>query len=203
MKKSIAIAAFLLFANLQSASAQVPESSKLFTDVMALDSQLFDEGFNQCKPNIFEDRTDANLEFFHDKGGVQNRQEFLAALKRNICSNLNEKPVRSLVAGSSKVFALENNGVLYGAIQQGEHQFHTKGSDPSVAGYTVAKFTHVWLLKDKAWKLKTALSFDHQHKTGKAANNFSLKKVMMQPIKLFELTIASLSLSLHLNRQLK
>jgi len=61
MKKSIAIAAFLLFANLQSASAQVPESSKLFTDVMALDSQLFDEGFNQCKPYVFEKLVDDKL----------------------------------------------------------------------------------------------------------------------------------------------
>jgi len=116
---------------------------------------------------------------------------------------LNQKPIRTLLAGSSKVYPLENDGVLYGAIQQGEHRFHTRGTDPSITGVTIAKFTHVWLLKDKAWKLKTALSFDHQHKTGKTANNFSLKKVMMQPIKLFELTIASLSLSLHFNRQLK
>ena len=197
MKKLITIVFFLSLGNLPSAQAQVSENSKLFRDIMALDNQLFDEGFNQCKPNIFEALTDDRLEFFHDKGGIQNRKEFLEAVKRNVCSSLNEKPIRTLVAGSSKVYPLENYGVLYGAIQKGEHQFHTKGADPAVAGYTVAKFTHVWLLRDEAWKLKTSLSFDHQQTTGKMANNFSIKKIITQPIKLFELTIASLSLSLH------
>jgi len=197
MKNLITIAFFLLLGSLQPAQAQVSENSKLFRQIMALDSQLFDEGFNQCKPNIFEALTDNNLEFFHDKGGIQNRKEFLEAIKRNVCSNLNEKPIRTLVAGSSKVYALENNGVLIGAIQQGEHQFHTKGSNPAIVGFTLAKFTHVWLLSNKTWKLKTSLSFDHQQKTVKTVNNFSIKKVISQPIKLFELTIASLSLSLH------
>ncbi len=201
MKKLIAIMFLFLLSSLQSAQAQVSENSKLFRDIMALDSQLFDEGFNQCKPNIFEALTDDNLEFFHDKGGMQNRKEFLEAVKRNVCSNLNEKPIRTLLAGSSKVYALENNGVLYGAIQQGEHQFHTKGTDPAIAGYTIAKFTNIWLLRDKTWKLKTSLSFNHQQKTGKTAGNFSIKKVIAQPIKLFELTIASLSLSLNFYRQ--
>ena len=198
MKKLISITFLLslLLCSLQSAQAQVSENSKLFSDIMALDNQLFDEGFNQCKPNIFEALTDDKLEFFHDKGGIQNRKEFLEAVKRNVCSKLNEKPIRSLVAGSSKVYPLENNGVLYGAIQQGEHQFHTKGTDPAIAGVTIAKFTNVWLLRDKTWKLKTSLSFDHQQKTGKTSNNFFIKKVMAQPIKLFELTVASLSLSL-------
>ena len=125
-----------------------------------------------------------------------NQLSLLNTLAVQTCSKLNEKPVRSLVAGSSKVYPLENNGVLYGAIQQGEHQFYTKGTDPAIAGVTIAKFTNVWLLRDKTWKLKTSLSFDHQQKTGKTSNNFFIKKVMAQPIKLFELTVASLSLSL-------
>lgn len=197
MKKLISITFLLLLGSLQSAQAQVSENSKLFRDIMALDNQLFDEGFNQCKPNIFEALTDDKLEFFHDKGGIQNRKEFLEAVKRNVCSNLNEKPIRTLVAGSSKVYPLENSGVLYGAIQQGEHKFHTKGTDTAIAGVTIAKFTNIWLLRDTKWKLKNSLSFDHQQKTGKTSNNFLIKKVMAQPIKLFELTIASLSLSLH------
>lgn len=196
MKKFTTIAFLLLLGNLTSAQAQVAENSKLFTDIMAMDSQIFDEGFNQCKPNIFEQRTHEKLEFFHDKGGIQNRKEFLDATKRNICSKLKGKPIRTLISGSSKVYPPENNGVLYGAIQKGEHQFHTQGADP-VAGYTVAKFTHVWLLNDGIWLLKTALSYDHQQKFEKPTNNFSLKKAITQPIKLFELTIASLSLTLN------
>lgn len=200
MKNLFIFALTIMLCCSASTQAQVPENSTLFRDILALDSQLFDEGFNQCKPRIFEERTDEKLEFFHDKGGIQNRQEFLLAVKRNICSRLNEKPIRTLVAGSSQVFPLENNGVLYGAIQQGEHRFHTKGTDPAIAGYTLAKFTNVWLLDKGKWKLKTALSFDHQKKPAKLANNFSIKKVIQQPVKLFELTISSLSLSLHWQR---
>lgn len=199
MKKLFAFTfvSILLLSGLQSTQAQVSENTKLYGEIMALDSLLFDEGFNQCKPNIFEARTDDKLEFFHDKGGTQNRKEFLEAVKRNICSNLNEKPIRTLVAGSTTVFPLENNGVLYGAIQQGEHQFHTKGTDPSVTGYTLAKFTHVWLLRDGKWKLKTSLSYDHQQKTGKTATIIPVEKVVKQRVKLMELTIASLSWSLY------
>ena len=197
MKNFIALVLILMLGGTQTSEAQVSENTTLFKDILALDSELFDQGFNQCKPNIFEARTDEKLEFFHDKGGIQNREKFLEAVKRNICSNLNEKPIRTLVAGSSQVFPLDNNGVLYGAIQQGVHQFHSKGKDPAVNGYTVAKFTHVWLLRDGIWKLKSALSYDHQQKTGKAAGNISIHKMVKQRVKLMELTIASMSWSLY------
>jgi len=186
----------LLLCSLQSSQAQVPENSQLFVDIMTMDSQLFDEGFNQCKQTVFEQRIDANLEFFHDKGGIQNRKEFLAAVKRNICSSQHEKPLRTLVPGSTQIFPLENNGVLYGAIQHGEHRFHTQGKDPAVSGYTLAKFTHVWLLQDGKWKLKTSLSYDHQQKSGKAATIIPVGKTV-KPIKLLELSIASFSWSLY------
>ncbi|MBL8298602.1 MAG: nuclear transport factor 2 family protein [Rhodanobacteraceae bacterium] len=162
------LAVMVLLGGAKTGYAQVSENSDIYKEIMALDNRLFEEGFNQCKPKVFETLTDEKLEFFHDKGGTQNRDEFLEATKRNICASFDQKPMRTLVAGSTTVYTLENNGVLYGAIQQGEHQFHTKGTDPSIAGYTVAKFTHVWLLGDGKWKLKTALSFDHQQKAGKA-----------------------------------
>jgi len=195
MKKLFVFTLILMLGGTQASQAQVSENTQLYKDIMALDSEVFDQGFNQCKPNIFEARTDENLEFFHDKGGTQNRKQFLEAVKRNICSNLNVKPIRTLVAGSSQVFPLDNNGVLYGAIQQGEHQFHTKGKDIAVEGITVAKFTHVWLLRDGIWKLKTALSYDHIKKTEKTAKNIPVMRAMPKPPRLFHLRIGSLSLS--------
>lgn len=199
--KNVILALILMLGSTQTSLAQVSENTKLFKDIMTLDSRLFEEGFNQCKLDVFEKSTADNLEFFHDKGGIQNRAEFLQAAKNNICSNPNGKPIRTLVSGSTKVFPLENDGVVYGAIQQGVHQFHTKDADIAVAGYTVAKFTHVWLIKDGHWKLKTALSFDHQHKTGKTADAGSIKKAKLQPVKLFQLTIASLSWSVYFQDQ--
>jgi len=197
MKNALALGLALLLCGLPTAHAQVAENSKLFKDVMELDSHIFDEGFNQCKPGVFESFTTNDLEFFHDTGGTQNRAQFLEAVKKNICSNPNGKPIRTLIQGSSQVFPLENKGVLYGAVQMGIHRFDTKGADVAKAGYTLAKFTHVWLIRDGHWQLKTSISYDHQHKDGKLASTATVKKALLQPLKLFELTIASITLRLY------
>ena len=184
--------ALFLFSLTTSAKAQVAENSTLFKSVMALDSQLFDEGFNRCRLDVTAKLADDNLEFFHDKSGTQNRAQFLLAMKNNVCGNPEGKPVRTLVAGSTKIFALENNGVLYGAVQHGEHRFHLKGTDTAKAGYTVAKFTHVWILNKGQWQLKSAISYDHQQKFGKVAR----AKPVQKPQTLFGLTLASYRLQL-------
>ena len=185
-------ATLFLFSLSTAAKAQVAENSPLFKTVMERDRQLFDEGFNQCKLARFETLAAPDLEFFHDKGGRQNRAEFLKASRQNICGNPNSRPVRTLLPGSTQIFALENNGVLYGAIQQGVHRFHTQGQDPAKYGYTDAKFSHVWILNKGVWQLKTALSFDHQSvKPGQAA-----AKPAPKAQTLFGLTLASYRLQL-------
>ena len=184
--------ALFLFSLSTSAKAQVAENSTLFKSVMALDSQLFDKGFNRCRLDVTAKLADDNLEFFHDKSGTQNRAQFLLAMKNNVCGNPEGKPVRTLVAGSTKIFALENNGVLYGAVQHAEHRFHLKGTDTAKAGYTVAKFTHVWILNKGQWQLKSAISYDHQQKFGKVAR----AKPVQKPQTLFGLTLASYRLQL-------
>ncbi len=185
-------ATLFLFSLSTAAKAQVAENSPLFKTVMELDRQLFDEGFNQCKLARFETLAAPDLEFFHDKSGRQNRAEFLKASRQNICGNPNSRPVRTLLPGSTQIFALENNGVLYGAIQQGVHRFHTQGQNPAKYGYTDAKFSHVWIVNKGVWQLKTALSFDHQAvKPGQAA-----AKPAPKAQTLFGLTLASYRLQL-------
>lgn len=179
-----------------SAKAQVTDTSALYKNVIALDSQLFELGFNQCKLDAVATLADEKLEFYHDKSGMQNRAEFLAALKKNVCGNPEGKPVRTLVAGSTKIFELENNGVVYGAVQQGEHRFHLKGTDLRKAGYTIAKFTHVWLLKDGKWTLKNAISYDHQQKFENVASNTPSKIPVAKPYTIFSFNIAPYSLRL-------
>jgi hypothetical protein len=178
------------------AKAQVAENNALFKTVMELDRQLFDEGFNQCKLARFETLAAPDLEFFHDKGGRQNRAEFLQASRTNICGNPNSRPVRTLLPGSTQVFPLENNGVLYGAIQQGVHRFYTQGQDPAKHGYTDAKFNHVWILNKGVWQLKTALSYDHQQKFEKLASAKPNKKPADKPFTIFNFSIAPYSLRL-------
>ena len=188
--------ALFLFSLTTSAKAQVAENSALFKTVMTLDSQLFNEGFNHCRLDVTARLSDENLQFFHDKSGMQNRAEFLLAMKNNVCGNPEGRPVRTLLAGSTEIFALENNGVLYGAVQQGEHRFHLKGSDTEQAGFTDAKFTHVWLLKNGKWYLKSAISFDHQQKFGKMSAAAPVKKAEPKPYTIYDLTLLGHSLRL-------
>ena len=187
----------LLFSLSTAAKAQAAENSPLFKTVMELDRQLFDEGFNQCKLERFEKLAAPDLEFFHDKGGRQNRAQFLQASRTNICGNPNSRPVRTLLPGSTQVFPLENNGVLYGAIQQGVHRFHTQGQDPAKTGYTDAKFSHVWILNKGGWQLKTALSFDHQSKAPGKAKPLAVKaKKDPEPYTIYDLSLLGHSLRL-------
>lgn len=185
-------AVLFLFSLATAAKAQVAENSALFKTVMGLDGRLFDEGFNQCRLGRFDALTAPDLEFFHDKGGRQDRARFLKASRENICGNPNGRPVRTLVPGSTQVFPLENDGVLYGAVQQGVHRFHIQGQDPGKYGYTEAKFSHVWILDKGRWQLKTALSFDHRFiKPGQAG-----AKTAPKPRTVFGLSLASYRLRL-------
>ena len=141
-----------------------------------------------------------DLEFFHDIGGTQNKQQFMTAVKKNICSNPDGKPIRTLTRGSTHVFPLKNNGVLYGAIQQGQHTFHTTGADLSKTGYTNAKFTHIWLLRNGLWLLKNSLSYDHQHVFNKPTNKITSKSRHSKAINLFKITIGVFTFSMQFRK---
>ncbi|MDZ7693858.1 MAG: nuclear transport factor 2 family protein [Balneolaceae bacterium] len=83
--------------------AQVAESSELFKTLAKKDSLLFDEGFNHCNIEVTEDIISKDLEFYHDTGGIQDREEFFKAIKENICSSPDRKPIRKLVLGTLNV----------------------------------------------------------------------------------------------------
>lgn len=147
---------------IHSIQAQVAESSELFKTLAKKDSLLFDEGFNHCKIQVTENIISKDFEFYHDTGGIQDREEFFKAINENICSSPERKPIRKLVLGTLKVFPLEDNGNLYGAIQKGIHQFYIKEPGKDLYVTSSAKFTHLWILEESGWKLKTVLSYDHQ-----------------------------------------
>ena len=128
-----------------------------------MDSLIFDVGFNRCELGVYDKIISEDLEFYHDQGGITNsRTEFIETAKKNICSNADQKPIRKLVKGSMEVYPLSSNGELYGAIQNGVHEFFIKEPDKEMYKTSEAKFTHVWLLKGDQWILKRVLSFDHK-----------------------------------------
>lgn len=141
---------------------QISQSTALFQTLAENDSLLFVEGFNKCNKEKFEGLMAADLEFYHDTGGLQNREDFFEAYDNNICSGSEKKPIRKLTPGTLRVFELKNSQGLYGAIQQGEHEFYI--SEPGKKLYKTgrARFTHLWLLEEGIWTLKRVLSYDHK-----------------------------------------
>ncbi|WP_343636817.1 nuclear transport factor 2 family protein [Fluviicola sp.] len=145
-----------------SASAQEGKESVLYKIILSKDSLLFNIGFNTCDISQFEKLVSENFEFFHDKSGVSDRKKFLSDLKSGLCKSPETyQSRRELVPGSSQVFPLYTNGELYGAIQHGEHRFYEKMEGKPEQYASTARFTHVWIIEDGKWKLKSGLSYDH------------------------------------------
>ena len=167
MKKLFTILSILL--TTFSAFAQVDKNSDLYKTVLAKDSLLFDVGFNHCDIKQFENLLSDNLKFYHDKDGISDKTKFLTDLKNGICNNQTNRQVeRFLVKESTEIFPLYKIGVLYGAVQNGEHKFSEKRE--SQGG--IAKFTNVWQLESGEWKLTTSFSFDHQADENKKVEKF-------------------------------
>jgi len=157
MKKLFAIFSILLATF--SAFAQVNRNSDLYKTILSKDSLLFEIGFNHCDIQQFENLLSDKLTFYHDKDGISDKTKFLLDLKNGICNNKTNRQVqRFLVKESTQIFPLYKNGVLYGAVQNGEHKFSEKRE--SQGG--IAKFTNVWQLENGEWKLTSSFSFDHQ-----------------------------------------
>lgn len=157
MKKQFVALCLLLTA--YAATAQVDQHSELYKTILAKDSLLFDIGFNTCNIKQFENLLSDSLKFYHDKDGISNKAKFLTDLKNGICNaQANRRVKRTLVKERTEIFSLYKNGVLYAAIQNGEHLFSEKRE--SQAG--IARFTNIWQLENGEWKLATSFSFNHQ-----------------------------------------
>ena len=140
-------------------SAQIQPNSELSKIILSKDSLLFDIGFNQCNIKKFEKLLSADFKFHHDINGIADKAKFLLDIKNGLCKDPEKRQVhRFLIKESTEIFPLYKNGILYGAIQNGEHTFSEKGEKQS----GIAKFTHFWQLENKEWKLSTSFSFDHK-----------------------------------------
>ena len=134
---------------------------KLTAIILEKDS-LFWVTYNTCDTTQFQKYFTDDVEFYHDKGGITLGLNNLAAtIKKNLCGTNTFRLRRDVVQGTIKVFPLQNANLIYGAIMSGDHVFYTleQGKEPRLDG--LAKFTHLWLLKDGQWKMARILSYDH------------------------------------------
>ena len=58
------------------------------------DSIFFEKGFNQCDFTYLEDHIAKSFTFYHDQGGIQDRELFFENTRKNICANSIQKPIR-------------------------------------------------------------------------------------------------------------
>ena len=145
---------------LASVKGQVAKSSPLYREIKGLDSLIFEVGFNQCNFSPYDSLVSEDLEFYHDKGGITTgKAAFIASMKNGIC-NPPLKIKRMPDDSGFQVFPLFREGVLYGAIQQGKHLFFEYSNKQWIHTGT-ARFTNLWLLKNRSWKLQRVLSYDH------------------------------------------
>ncbi len=139
------------------------ESQALFNLIKEKDSLLFQIGFNQIDTVQVSSITSMNFEFYHDEHGItESKKAFISSI--NSIGDLPFKTWRTLVEGSMEVFPLykDNSQVLYGAIQNGIHDFYQQNEGEDARKTNTAKFTHLWILENGDWKLKRVLSYDHQ-----------------------------------------
>ncbi|WP_425237599.1 nuclear transport factor 2 family protein [Ulvibacterium sp.] len=157
---------FILFLVHSLVGAQVNRESELFQALKEKDSILFDAAFNQCDTETMASLFSEDFEFYHDKVGVTfGKGNFLKPMEEN-CTKRNfddpQPAKRILLENSLEVFPLYKEGELYGAIQHGVHRFEFLNENKEYQKGDIAKFTHVWILDQDAWKIKRELSYDHQ-----------------------------------------
>ncbi|TCP26776.1 uncharacterized protein DUF4440 [Tenacibaculum skagerrakense] len=141
-------------------NAQESKNSEIYKVLKSKDSIIFERTFNRCELEKLDDIINDDFEFYHDVAGETSKEQFIQSVKNNICSNDNRKPIRKLVDETLEVYALKNEGKLYGAIQRGKHLFFIKENN-KLTPTGSALFTHLWILKNNSWNLKLVLSYNH------------------------------------------
>jgi hypothetical protein len=131
-----------------------PEALLLGT-ISRLDAEFFGT-FNNCSlPDQLKKHAsylNANVEFYHDKGGVTwTRQDYIEKTRENVCGKFR----RVLTEGSLQVFPIEG----YGAIEEGHHTFCDIESGKC---FGKAKFLIVWHHSTKGWEITRVFSYGHQ-----------------------------------------
>ncbi|AYZ13083.1 DUF4440 domain-containing protein [Chryseobacterium arthrosphaerae] len=145
--------------------AQAEKTDSLYKTIMSKDSLFFSAGYNTCNIGKMESMLSDRFEFYHDKGGFEDKKKFIIDFKNGLCKSPETYRLkRVLVDKSTQIYPMYKEGKIYAAIQNGDHLFYEKIGDQAEKLVGQAKFTHLWILENAEWKLKNSLSFDHHPK---------------------------------------
>lgn len=161
-KKLIRLSLAFVFVCLPVGSLFAETEQQKVSEIILDRDAKFWEVYNHCETEKFGQFFTEDVEFYHDRGGTTfGRENLVASLKTNLCGNPDYRLRREGVEGSVRVFPLQKDNVTYGAVISGEHQFYIleKGKTEYLDG--LAKFFHVWILKDDGWRMSRVVSYDH------------------------------------------
>lgn len=143
--------ALFALASMAAMAADDSSSGPLFDEVKKLDGVVFD-AYNQCDMDTFGRYFAADVEFYHDTGGVtHDRQTVIDNTRKWIC----HKVRRELIAGTFHVYPVKD----FGAIAEGEHRFCDLATGRCEG---VAKFVIIWRHADGQWQITRVLSYGHR-----------------------------------------
>ena len=149
----------LLCALINPLSAQTKEQ-KLEAVIRQNDSSFWN-AYNNCDTVRIRQFITDDIEFYHDKGGMTlGLENFMASFRKNLCTG-SFRLRRQVIESSVRIFPLEKSDVAYGAIISGDHQFYVLETGKKERLDGLAKFTHVWIIRDGVWKMSRILSYDH------------------------------------------
>lgn len=132
----------------------------------------FWEAYNQCDVQKMSQYFTADVEFYHDKGGITlGLGPLTESFKNNLCGNPKFRLRREAVPGTVQLYPLQKNGVTYGAVLSGEHYFYINDNGKPEFRDGQANFFHVWLLHDGQWKIARVVSYNHHQAPPQNAGN--------------------------------
>lgn len=135
-------------------SAVGSEDKTLAQEIHQLDSLMFD-AMNRQDLESMMSYFDKDLEFYHDKGGLDNYEQTKVKLARLFENNRNTNFRRILVPGSMEVYPVPG----YGAIESCLHRFcHLENGKDDCGTF---KNVMVWKKTTSGWKVTRVLSYDH------------------------------------------
>lgn len=124
----------------------------LYKEIVHQDSVLFN-AFNNRDLETFKSKFTADLEFYHDKGGLTDYNYTVESFQRTITQNNGLR--RDLVPGSMEVYPVKD----YGAVQIASHTFcHPENGRQDCGTF---KFVHVWKKTPEGWKITRVVSVGH------------------------------------------
>lgn len=138
------------------------EKAALEATIRQEDAAFWD-AYNRCDVEKMSQFFWPDIEFYHDKGGLTvGLGPFIEILKTGLCGKPNYRLRREAIPDTVQIYPLQKNGVTYGAVLSGEHYFYINDSGKPEYRDSVAKFFHVWLLKEGRWKMGRVVSYEHR-----------------------------------------